>query len=241
MFLFLLLLINRQHILGKWLAPLLWKTTIGKAGCFHKDTISPMQSSFLPAARRLQAGSSGAGCCRCCCCCCSWRAALAAVAGAQMESNERQEQLIADTLWVEQTVRFQLGRNEEACDCWPDMAGRLPEGRKWNDGLAAAASNGRELARVPGWTPKALAVPATSGAAGDLPLASREAWKRHAHAARRLQRAGAPSAGTRRADGLPRAAAARQPPTGSLVATYHLPASSTSWCRGGSRRITRSC
>ena len=32
----------------------------------------------------------------------------------QMESNERQEQLIADTLWVEQTVRFELTRNEEA-------------------------------------------------------------------------------------------------------------------------------
>jgi two-component system sensor histidine kinase DctS len=32
----------------------------------------------------------------------------------QMESNERQEQLIADTLWVEQTIRFQLGRDEES-------------------------------------------------------------------------------------------------------------------------------
>ncbi len=32
----------------------------------------------------------------------------------QMESNERQEQLIADTLWVEQAMRFQLSRNEEA-------------------------------------------------------------------------------------------------------------------------------
>src|SRR5690606_8003016 len=31
----------------------------------------------------------------------------------QMESTERQEQLIADTLWVEQTIRFQLGRNED--------------------------------------------------------------------------------------------------------------------------------
>ncbi|WP_323000477.1 sensor histidine kinase [Castellaniella sp.] len=31
----------------------------------------------------------------------------------QMESSERQEQLIADTLWVEQTIRFQLGRNED--------------------------------------------------------------------------------------------------------------------------------
>ncbi|MES2899032.1 MAG: ATP-binding protein [Pseudomonadota bacterium] len=32
----------------------------------------------------------------------------------QMETNERQEQLIADTLWVEQAMRFQLARNEEA-------------------------------------------------------------------------------------------------------------------------------
>ena len=31
----------------------------------------------------------------------------------QMEVNERQEQLIADTLWVEQAIRFQLSRNEE--------------------------------------------------------------------------------------------------------------------------------
>lgn len=30
-----------------------------------------------------------------------------------MEANERQEQLIADTLWVEQTIQFQLDRNEE--------------------------------------------------------------------------------------------------------------------------------
>jgi two-component system sensor histidine kinase DctS len=32
----------------------------------------------------------------------------------QMESNDRQEQLIADTLWVEQTLRFELARSEEA-------------------------------------------------------------------------------------------------------------------------------
>ncbi len=31
----------------------------------------------------------------------------------RMESTERQEQLIADTLWVEQAIRFQLGRDEE--------------------------------------------------------------------------------------------------------------------------------
>ena len=32
----------------------------------------------------------------------------------RMETNERQEQLIADTLWVEQALQFQLKRNEES-------------------------------------------------------------------------------------------------------------------------------
>ena len=31
----------------------------------------------------------------------------------RMEANERQEQLIADTLWVEQAIQFQLNRNDE--------------------------------------------------------------------------------------------------------------------------------
>jgi two-component system sensor histidine kinase DctS len=31
----------------------------------------------------------------------------------RMEASDRQAQLIADTLWVEQAIRFQLGRNEE--------------------------------------------------------------------------------------------------------------------------------
>ena len=31
----------------------------------------------------------------------------------RMEANDKQAQLIADTLWVEQTIRFQLDRNEE--------------------------------------------------------------------------------------------------------------------------------
>ena len=53
----------------------------------------------------------------------------------QMESNERQEQLIADTLWVEQTVRFQLSRNEEAFKL---LAAELAEG-----GLAPAVLQAR--------------------------------------------------------------------------------------------------
>ena len=31
----------------------------------------------------------------------------------RMEANERQEQLIADTLWVEQAIHFQFDRNDE--------------------------------------------------------------------------------------------------------------------------------
>jgi hypothetical protein len=32
----------------------------------------------------------------------------------RMEANERQEQLIADTLWVEQALQFQLTRHQES-------------------------------------------------------------------------------------------------------------------------------
>ncbi|MDQ1923194.1 PAS domain S-box protein [Massilia pseudoviolaceinigra] len=44
----------------------------------------------------------------------------------QMEANERQEQLIADTLWVEQTIRFELTRNEEALAA---LGAELAEGK----------------------------------------------------------------------------------------------------------------
>ncbi len=67
----------------------------------------------------------------------------------QMERNERQEQLIADTLWVEQTIRFQLGRHEEALR---NLANDIAAGRIAHDQLAAHMGrllrNGRELQRV---------------------------------------------------------------------------------------------
>lgn len=53
----------------------------------------------------------------------------------QMETTERQEQLIADTLWVEQTIRFELTRNEEALAA---LGAELAEGK-----LAAAALQAR--------------------------------------------------------------------------------------------------
>ena len=46
----------------------------------------------------------------------------------QMESTERQEQLIADTLWVEQSLRHELERNEELLrDLQGDIVGGLAQ------------------------------------------------------------------------------------------------------------------
>lgn len=67
----------------------------------------------------------------------------------RMESHERQEQLIADTLWVEQTIRFQLSRNEESLRLVGNeiLSGYL-SGKKWNDRIAPLLRNSRELERV---------------------------------------------------------------------------------------------
>ncbi len=67
----------------------------------------------------------------------------------RMEANERQEQLIADTLWVEQTIRFQLSRDEESLDLVGSeiTAGNLA-GKKWQDRLTALLRNNRELDRI---------------------------------------------------------------------------------------------
>jgi two-component system sensor histidine kinase DctS len=67
----------------------------------------------------------------------------------QMESNERQEQLIADTLWVEQTIRFQLARNEETLRT---LGADIGAGRLGGDAVHARLrqllKSGRELQRV---------------------------------------------------------------------------------------------
>ncbi|WP_244198952.1 sensor histidine kinase [Janthinobacterium svalbardensis] len=67
----------------------------------------------------------------------------------QMESNERQEQLIADTLWVEQTIRFQLARNEESLfNLGVDIASASLSAEKVHERLQQMLRNGRELQRV---------------------------------------------------------------------------------------------
>src|SRR5450830_1527826 len=67
----------------------------------------------------------------------------------EMESNERQEQLIADTLWVEQAIRFQMGRDEDSLRSIGAeiVAGQLAPERA-REPLARLLRNGRELQRV---------------------------------------------------------------------------------------------
>jgi two-component system sensor histidine kinase DctS len=67
----------------------------------------------------------------------------------EMESNERQEQLIADTLWVEQTIRFQLERNEDSLHMvGADIASAHLSGARLHARLQNLLKNGRELQRV---------------------------------------------------------------------------------------------
>ena len=67
----------------------------------------------------------------------------------QMENNERQDQLIADTLWVEQTIRFQLTRNEEYLRLLgDDIVGAHLSAARLHERLAQLRQNGRELQRV---------------------------------------------------------------------------------------------
>lgn len=67
----------------------------------------------------------------------------------RMESNERQEQLIADTLWVEQTIRFQLDRDEESIRLAGNeiVAGNLSK-NKFRERVATLLRNSREMSRI---------------------------------------------------------------------------------------------
>eukprot|EP01034_Spumella_vulgaris_P044841 gene44841-55796_t len=80
----------------------------------------------------------------------------------QMESSERQEQLIADTLWVEQTIRFQLGRHEEAMrGLSGEIAGGHLSPKQLHARLVQLLQTGHEIRRVM-WVLPDGAVAATS-------------------------------------------------------------------------------
>ncbi|MDC8758818.1 two-component system sensor histidine kinase NtrB [Janthinobacterium fluminis] len=133
----------------------------------------------------------------------------------QMESNERQEQLIADTLWVEQTIRFQLARHEESLRT---LGADIGAGHLGDAALQARLRqllrNGRELRRVL-WVDERGRVAASSdagaAAAAEFGAASATAAD-HARKTRNAQYSQpAPQSGN------PHAAPA------ALLMDYHLP------------------
>lgn len=106
----------------------------------------------------------------------------------QMESNERQEQLIADTLWVEQTLRFELARSEEAlATLGADLVVTPPAPPILQARLAQMFKNGPELVRVVWFDPQGKPM-ASHGA--DLPAAGLSAATRTAAEVARSTRRG---------------------------------------------------
>jgi two-component system sensor histidine kinase DctS len=97
----------------------------------------------------------------------------------QMESNERQEQLIADTLWVEQAVRFELSRSEEALSTLGNELVASPPSASVKVRFAQMLNNGHELKRI-GWLDadgKPLLESGADVPAGALAAPSRNAWE----------------------------------------------------------------
>ena len=144
----------------------------------------------------------------------------------QMESNERQEQLIADTLWVEQALRFELARSEEAlATLGADLVVEAPAPAVLQARLAQMFKNGHELQRVV-WFDADGKVRAQRGM--ELPAAGLTQSSREAAAMARTTRAGRysePYGATALMHGLvdfhlPLYRAGRN--EGSLVATYNL-------------------
>jgi len=93
----------------------------------------------------------------------------------QMESNERQEQLIADTLWVEQAVRFELDRNAESLgNLGAEIGAGSIEPAAVQARLEQMRKVARELTKVV-WLDDAGQVRASSGAPAASTDASTEA------------------------------------------------------------------
>ena len=146
----------------------------------------------------------------------------------QMEANERQEQLIADTLWVEQTLRFELARSEEAlATLGAELVAKPPSPDTLQARFAQMFKNGPELRGVL-WLGADGTVRASHGT--NLAAPDPQADGQETHDMARLTRAGRytePYGATRPASGLVdyylplfRGGAY----AGSLVATYDLKA-----------------
>lgn len=97
----------------------------------------------------------------------------------EMESNERQDQLIADTLWVEQAVRFELSRSEDALATFGAELASSPPAAAVQARFAQMLNNGHELKRIR-WLDhdgKVLQESGAQGPAPELTAPSRNAWE----------------------------------------------------------------
>ncbi len=143
----------------------------------------------------------------------------------EMEATERQEQLIADTLWVEQTLRFELARSEEALAVLgTDLVARPPAPAVLQARFKQMFNTGHELVRIVwygadgavlashGLEPPS-ALPAPTRLAADMAGATRRGRYSEAYGA-------TPATGGMIDYYLPLYAAGK--PAGSLVATYSL-------------------
>ncbi|MCA1248554.1 nitrogen regulation protein NR(II) [Massilia sp. MS-15] len=143
----------------------------------------------------------------------------------QMEATERQEQLIADTLWVEQTLRFELARSEEALGALAaDLVARPPAPEALQARLRQMFSNGHELVRVSWYGPDG-ALRETHGAAPPAALPAATLLAAEVAGATRSGRYSEPYGASAATPGLldyylPLYANGK--PAGSLVATYSL-------------------
>lgn len=111
----------------------------------------------------------------------------------QLESAERQQQLIADTLWVEQTVRFQLARDEESLAMLAnDIVNGRTSPRDLRGKMALMMRNNHELIRVT-WRDSDMAVIATTDDPGRrLPSSSQTLSSTSLTAADSARRTGVP-------------------------------------------------
>ncbi|HJV53911.1 MAG TPA: PAS domain S-box protein [Noviherbaspirillum sp.] len=129
----------------------------------------------------------------------------------RMEASERQEQLIADTLWVEQTIRFQLSRDEENLRLIANeiTAGTLA-GPQLHERLTALTKNNREFVRIVELDAAGKPVLATDDSRislDSLPQLSRNAAEHARHARNPQYSMPAPAPGT----------------SGPMLLDYHVP------------------
>lgn len=132
----------------------------------------------------------------------------------QMESSERQEQLIADTLWVEQTIRFQMGRHEESMRALGnDILSGMPA-QPLRERMLRLMKTGTEVKRLMWLEPNGRVVVSTEAAApqvATLSPASRDA-------AERARRGRDPAYGQPEPEALNPAGT-----PGAIMMDYHLP------------------